>query len=150
MDDIVDANLGPQKNWSEVVIQTESGEVSLPTARKLKGPYGDVYVIGTVHVSQKSCDEVQQLIRAVKPRIVLLELCRSRENVLHVNDDEKEPEFNFTQYLMKQRQHGAMGIMEAFLQLTSARISKSTDMKPGKEFRVAAQEASNVGGTIGG
>ena len=37
-----------------------------------------IYLIGSIHTSDSSADEVRQVIEAVKPRVVMLELCPSR------------------------------------------------------------------------
>uniref|UniRef100_A0A2P2K0C8 TraB domain-containing protein n=1 Tax=Rhizophora mucronata TaxID=61149 RepID=A0A2P2K0C8_RHIMU len=42
----------------------------------------DVYLVGTAHVSQESCIEVQAVINSLKPQVVFLELCSSRVAVL--------------------------------------------------------------------
>ncbi|RWR84368.1 traB domain-containing protein [Cinnamomum micranthum f. kanehirae] len=41
-----------------------------------------VYLVGTAHVSEKSCREVQAVIRCLKPQVVFLELCSDRVAVL--------------------------------------------------------------------
>jgi hypothetical protein len=40
------------------------------------------YLIGTAHTSQTSADDVRTLILAVKPDVVMVELCRSRQSML--------------------------------------------------------------------
>jgi hypothetical protein len=42
----------------------------------------DVYLVGTAHVSQESCREVEAVISALKPQAVFLELCSSRLSIL--------------------------------------------------------------------
>lgn len=37
-----------------------------------------VHLIGTAHVSARSVDEVREVIRAVKPEVVCVELCQGR------------------------------------------------------------------------
>jgi len=37
-----------------------------------------VYVLGMSHVSQRSCEDIEQLVRLVRPDVVLLELCKDR------------------------------------------------------------------------
>ena len=41
-----------------------------------------VYVLGVSHVSRQSCRQTDQLIEAVKPETVLLELCKDRVDLL--------------------------------------------------------------------
>ena len=35
-----------------------------------------IYLIGTAHFSQESCDDVSRIIMAVQPDIVMVELCK--------------------------------------------------------------------------
>jgi hypothetical protein len=46
-----------------------------------------IFILGTAHVSQQSADDVSQLIAAVQPDAVVVELCKSRTAVLQVEDD---------------------------------------------------------------
>ena len=41
-----------------------------------------VYILGVSHVSRESCQEIQELIQAVRPDVVLLELCKDRLRLL--------------------------------------------------------------------
>ncbi len=41
-----------------------------------------VYILGMSHVSRQSCNHIAQLIAAVTPRVVLLELCKDRVDLL--------------------------------------------------------------------
>jgi hypothetical protein len=57
----------------------------------LRTPNGStVYVLGVSHVSKASCAHVRQLIAAVSPDIVFLELCKDRVNLL-VDPAELQP-----------------------------------------------------------
>ena len=49
--------------------------------------HGDrvIYLLGTAHVSRKSCDDVKILMDAVQPEILFLELCPKRERILTVS-----------------------------------------------------------------
>jgi hypothetical protein len=40
------------------------------------------YVLGVSHVSRESCEEAAELIRAVRPDVVVLELCKDRLRLL--------------------------------------------------------------------
>ncbi|KAL0844171.1 hypothetical protein Bca101_017417 [Brassica carinata] len=42
----------------------------------------DVYLIGTAHVSEESCREVEAIVSFMKPEVVFVELCSSRFSVL--------------------------------------------------------------------
>lgn len=46
-----------------------------------------VFLIGTAHFSKESQTDVSQVMRAVQPDIVVLELCKSRTNILHMDEE---------------------------------------------------------------
>ncbi|CAN1328084.1 60S ribosomal protein L19-2 [Linum perenne] len=46
----------------------------------------NVYLVGTAHVSQDSCREVEAVIRYLKPEVVFVELCSDRKNLLTPQD----------------------------------------------------------------
>lgn len=77
----------------------ESVEHELPSIDDLPQPLavlrrrtGDVessrecvfYILGTAHVSRKSCDDAEKLINLIKPDIVFVELCPERSAILQV------------------------------------------------------------------
>ncbi|RDD46869.1 TraB domain-containing protein [Trichoplax sp. H2] len=45
-----------------------------------------IYLIGTAHFSKESCREVEELIRAVQPDVVMIELCRSRASIATISE----------------------------------------------------------------
>ena len=45
-----------------------------------------VYLVGTAHFSRESCEDVSCVIRAVQPDIVMVELCKARSNILHLDE----------------------------------------------------------------
>lgn len=50
----------------------------------------NVTILGTAHISQKSIDEVQKIIRKEKPDTVCIELCNSRMRSLKENEHWKK------------------------------------------------------------
>lgn len=53
----------------------------MPACEALGGG-ASVYILGTSHVSRASCDRVAELIAAVRPDVVLVELCKDRLGLL--------------------------------------------------------------------
>jgi hypothetical protein len=51
-----------------------------------------IFILGTAHVSDQSAADVSQLIQAVQPDAVVVELCKSRTGVLNTGEDEGEPQ----------------------------------------------------------
>jgi len=46
-----------------------------------------VYLIGTAHFSKESCEDVSLVIQSVQPDIVMVELCKARTNILHLDEE---------------------------------------------------------------
>ena len=46
-----------------------------------------VFLVGTAHFSKESQTDVSQVMRAVQPDIVVLELCKSRTNILYMDEE---------------------------------------------------------------
>ncbi|XP_059628343.1 uncharacterized protein LOC132271095 isoform X2 [Cornus florida] len=66
------SQFGPVPVW-----RTQSGFVE-PEA---------IWLIGTTHISDESADQVERLVRAVKPDSVVVELCRSRAGIMYTSND---------------------------------------------------------------
>ena len=47
------------------------------------------YILGTAHVSRKSCDDTAELIRKVQPDLVFVELCPERQPILQMKKQMK-------------------------------------------------------------
>lgn len=50
-----------------------------------------VYVLGMSHVSRRSCRDIEQLVSAVRPDIVLVELCKDRVTGLISEEQVRQP-----------------------------------------------------------
>lgn len=127
-------------------------EDNLPsTVTVLNGKFGEkVYLIGTAHFSNESCEDVRKVIRKAQPDVVVIELCRGRTDILH-NDEKKlielAGEVNSTKILRQIRDKGVLsGLMTFFLLHMSAHITKQLGMAPGSEFRTAYKEAQRIAG----
>ena len=46
-----------------------------------------VFVIGTAHFSKESQEDVASVMRIVRPDVVVLELCKSRTNILQMDEE---------------------------------------------------------------
>ncbi|KAF5950232.1 hypothetical protein HYC85_012225 [Camellia sinensis] len=79
----VDADVGDGGDQRPVLPEELSRSVmTLSCESSAEGGICDVYLVGTAHVSQESCQEVQAVISFLKPQAVFLELCSSRVPVL--------------------------------------------------------------------
>ncbi|ESQ51892.1 hypothetical protein EUTSA_v10017883mg [Eutrema salsugineum] len=103
----------------------------------------DVYLIGTAHVSQESCRQVEAIVSFMKPQVVFVELCPRRLSVL-TPQALKVPTMSEMIDMWKEN-HNTFGIAyEWFL----AKIASKLDVLPGAEFRVAYEEANKYGGKV--
>ncbi|CAO2814385.1 unnamed protein product [Amaranthus hypochondriacus] len=100
----------------------------------------DVYLVGTAHVSQESCREVQAVIDYLKPQVVFLELCSSRVNILTLRDL-KVPTMKEMIDMLKKK-HNIFGILYGWF---LAKVGDTLEVLPGSEFRVAFEEAMKHG-----
>ncbi|XP_030459671.1 uncharacterized protein LOC115680052 [Syzygium oleosum] len=103
----------------------------------------DVYLVGTAHVSEESCREVEAVISYLKPQVVFLELCPSRVAVL-TPQNLKVPTFGEMVEMYK-KNHNAFGILYSWF---LAKVANKLEVYPGAEFRVAFEEAMKYGGKV--
>merc|ERR1712004_310225 len=109
-----------------------------------------VYLIGTAHFSKESCEDVATVIQAVQPDVVMVELCKSRTNILHLDEAtilEEAKNLDMEKSLEILKSHGTVqGVMYLLLLSMSAHLTKELGMAPGGEFRRAFVEAMKVPG----
>lgn len=109
---------------------------------------GKVYLIGTAHFSEESCQDVEYVIRRVKPHVVVLEICSERISTLAL--DEKmlmQRIMNFTFKDAKDiiREYGVVqGFIQILFLYVSKEITKQTGMLPGSEIRRAVTEYRKI------
>lgn len=96
-----------------------------------------IYVVGTAHISQKSVEEVQAVIDAVKPDTICVELCETRYKA--ITDDQVWKKLDiFT--VIKQ---GKVLYLLAHLALSAMqrRMGEELGVKPGAEMLAAMEKA---------
>ncbi|KAH9603916.1 hypothetical protein KSS87_018000 [Heliosperma pusillum] len=103
----------------------------------------NVYLVGTAHVSQESCREVQAVISFLKPQVVFLELCSSRVSILTIKDL-KVPTYSEMIDMWKKQQNVFAIVYSWFL----AKVAEKLEVFPGSEFRVAFDEAMKCGSKV--
>eukprot|EP00216_Chloropicon_sp_CCMP2111_P006553 CAMPEP_0198240976 /NCGR_PEP_ID=MMETSP1446-20131203/5941_1 /TAXON_ID=1461542 ORGANISM="Unidentified sp, Strain CCMP2111" /NCGR_SAMPLE_ID=MMETSP1446 /ASSEMBLY_ACC=CAM_ASM_001112 /LENGTH=324 /DNA_ID=CAMNT_0043923773 /DNA_START=236 /DNA_END=1210 /DNA_ORIENTATION=+ len=102
-----------------------------------------VHILGTAHVSRKSCEQVRELIHRVKPQVVLVELCRSRTAILTQQDIEPQ-DFDLKKAFGLFRT-GEANLFELGYGWLLSKVSRQLEVLPGEEFRVAYAEAQSCG-----
>nr|CAG4641085.1 EOG090X0AQH [Eulimnadia texana] len=109
-----------------------------------------IYLVGTAHFSLESQKDVAITIAIAQPNVVMVELCRSRLNILHMDEEailKEAKDINFVKIRETIRQHGAVqGALYLLFLSTSAHLTRQLGMAPGGEFRRAYNEARNVPG----
>jgi pheromone shutdown-related protein TraB len=118
------------------------GGVDLPPSVTTLEHAGTTYhVVGTAHVSQRSVDEVREVIAQVKPDVVCVELDKGRYDALTKDSAFRDLD------VFKVVREGKTLYLLAHLALASyqRRIGASLGVKPGAEL-VAAVDAANEQG----
>lgn len=109
-----------------------------------------VVLLGTVHFSKQSVEDVSQIVRGLNPNAILVELCRQRVSLLELDDkkfleDAKKFDARKVKDAVK-GQNFVSGMLHAMLLKTYADIAKELGVAPGGEFRRAYQEMKNIPG----
>lgn len=99
------------------------------------------FVVGTAHVSQRSVEEVRQVIAEVQPDVVCVELCKPRHDALTKDSAFRDLD------VFKVVREGKTLYLLAHLALSSyqRRIGASLGVKPGSELLAAVQVANEAG-----
>ncbi|CAH0627030.1 unnamed protein product [Chrysodeixis includens] len=109
-----------------------------------------VVLLGTVHFSKQSVEDVTEIVKVLNPNAILVELCRQRVSLLEL-DDKKflEDAKNFDAKKLKEAVKGqnfVSGMLHAMLLKTYADIAKELGVAPGGEFRRAYHEMKRIPG----
>ncbi|XP_022816330.1 traB domain-containing protein-like isoform X1 [Spodoptera litura] len=109
-----------------------------------------VVLLGTVHFSKQSVEDVSEIVKVLNPNAILVELCRQRVSLLEL-DDKKflEDAKNFDAQKLKEAVKGqnfVSGMLHAMLLKTYADIAKELGVAPGGEFRRAYHEMKKIPG----
>ncbi|KAE8814570.1 hypothetical protein D1007_08087 [Hordeum vulgare] len=102
-----------------------------------------VYVVGTAHVSQESCDQVKAVINFLKPQAVFLELCSSRVTIL-TPQNLQVPTMNEMIDMWKKKKMNTFGILYSWF------LAKLKDMDDVDMLTLVIQEMSSKGTFFGG
>ncbi|KAF5200375.1 Trab domain-containing protein [Thalictrum thalictroides] len=149
-DDVSSANLetvAPSMEAEENQINPEEileGVILLDCESSAEGGYCQVYLVGTAHVSQESCRDVEAVIRYLKPQVVFLELCSSRVGIL-TPQNLQVPTMKEMMHMWKKRKMNAFGVLYSWF---LAKVASKLEVFPGSEFRVAYEEAMQYGGKV--
>lgn len=128
----------------------EEFDRNLPaTVNLLKTPHGSrVYLVGTAHYSEESQNDVSLVIRNVRPRVVMVELCASRLHILKYDEKtllEEAKDISMAKLRNAIQANGmVIGLLFILLLNISAKLTEQLGMAPGGEFRRALEEAQKL------
>ncbi|KAL4710487.1 hypothetical protein ACJJTC_008889 [Scirpophaga incertulas] len=141
-----------QKFVAYTIVKRYTSSLDLPRSATLlqNDNRATVVLLGTVHFSKQSVEDVSQIVKVLQPNAILVELCRQRVSLLEL-DDKKflEDAKNFDAKKMQQAVKGqnvVPGMLHAMLLKTYADIAKELGVAPGGEFRRAYQEMKRIPG----
>ncbi len=102
------------------------------------------YIVGTAHVSQKSVEEVAEVIDRVKPDTVCVELCQTRYQTL--TEDNQWKKLNIKDVILQ----GKALMLLASLALSSfqRKIGEKLGVKPGAELLEGVNKAKDHGAEL--
>ncbi|OPX78847.1 MAG: TraB family protein [Methanosaeta sp. PtaB.Bin087] len=106
-----------------------------------EGERGEIVIVGTAHVSEKSVQEVRRAIEELRPDVVAVELCQGRYRALTGQEDTGELE-------IKEILKGGklyLLLVQWFLAYVQKKIGSDLGVKPGSEM-IAAIEAAEAAG----
>lgn len=112
---------------------------SITTLRNLKGQR--VFILGTAHISQESCNDTKELIESIKPSVVFLELCDQRRHIL--SSSAKEDDGMTYTDIFKSVKSGEANAFAVTYSYFLQQMAKSLNVVAGGEF-LTANESANV------
>ncbi|EMS46177.1 hypothetical protein TRIUR3_13244 [Triticum urartu] len=119
----------------------------------------DVWILGTSHLSAESADEVERVLRAVRPDNVVVELCRSRHDPAsrptatgHISSPFPSSKSERCLYSALTAEPGSCGqsalALRLLLAVFSSKISSGANRPFGEEFRAARRVSEDIGAQL--
>ncbi len=139
-----DSTTEGEQNQAEAVIDTENMDDDKPHVTTITDANRTFYIVGTAHVSEKSREEVAQLISEIQPDQVCVELCQERYDGFY--DADKWKKLDIFQVIKK----GKFLYLLANLAISAyqRRMGSTLGVKPGAELIGAAEEAQRNGAEV--
>ena len=120
--------------------------LTLPAAPGAGVATSDFFVVGTAHVSRASCDDVAAAITALRPQVVLVELCSERSAMLRA--DAGKAEARSLSSALGDWRAGRVTLLMALYSWMLGQAGDALETAPGEEFRVAVSAAAAVGAKV--
>lgn len=106
---------------------------------------GDVVIVGTAHVSEKSVQEVTKAIEELRPDIVAVELCPSRYRAI-TGQEQDTGEIQIKEILSGGKIYYLL--VQWFLAYVQKKIGSELGVKPGSDMIAAIDEAEKIGARV--
>ncbi len=137
-DEILAPAASPDESSASPVVNGESDVHRLSYGGK------EIILIGTAHVSKKSAETVERVIREEKPDTVCVELCESRLAAIRKPDSWRDMD------IVKVIREKKVFLLLSHLLLASfqRRIAKNMDIKAGEEMIRAIKTAEEIGSAV--
>ena len=99
-----------------------------------------IYIVGTAHVSQKSAELVESVVKELKPDSVAVELCEPRYRALKNPEEWKKTDI--VQVIKQGKSY--LLLVQLILSGFQKRIGKKLGVQPGLEMMKAIEAAEEV------
>lgn len=104
----------------------------------------DIYIVGTAHVSQRSVDEVQQVIEEVRPDTVCVELDQVRYDAL--TDEERWRQLDIFQVIKEKKV--LLLLTSLVLSAYQRKMGEALGVRPGAELLAGVRKAEEIGAEV--
>jgi pheromone shutdown protein TraB len=123
-----------------------AGQIIEPDGRThlADGPFHEITIVGTAHVSEKSALEVASKIEQIRPDIVAVELCLSRYKAL--TGQEERSEIKIEELLNGSKLY--VFLVQLLLAYMQQKIGQELGVKPGAEMLAAIKAAQSTGARV--
>jgi pheromone shutdown-related protein TraB len=123
----------------------ESGLELPPSVTCLQKEDGETaYIIGTAHISAKSIEDVENVIAAVKPEAVVVELCQARYDSL--SDPNRWKKMDVSKVVRQGK--GMLLLVNLLLSSYQRKMGEEMGVKPGAEMMKAVELARETGAQL--
>jgi pheromone shutdown-related protein TraB len=109
-----------------------------------EGKKGEIVIVGTAHVSEKSVQEVTRAIEDLHPDVVAVELCQGRYRAL--TGQEETGEIQIKEILSGGKLY--LLLVQWFLAYVQKKIGSDLGVKPGSEMIAAIEVAEKTGARV--
>lgn len=109
-----------------------------------EGKRGEIVIVGTAHVSEKSVQEVTRAIEDLNPDVVAVELCQGRYRAL--TGQEETGEIQIKEILSGGKLY--LLLIQWFLAYVQKKIGSDLGVKPGSEMIAAIEVAEKTGARV--